>query len=331
MDDPTDPTAETPVEALREALAGSLAPLAAAAELTRRGDLDAARCLAAAAAFATPQEILALGATDDVVVSDALGAGVLSATLAPASREACATALETAGVSPAALAALAEVAEGPKRPPWAHAGRALECALARSALEQRLDADRLRHVAKQLRAGEGGSSRRIAYQRDIARGVVHPVVAAMVDVDFLCGVVAPMDDAAAPALVPIALLAARSAPDALRGKALALIQRRWSAVAAPPLSAAVRASARPKDEPLRAALLATLGALGAAEPLARCAASCAGATRAAALTELARVFARAQAEVPEATLRAALAQAEADPDEAVASLARSLTARLAPC
>ncbi len=87
------------------------------------------------------------------------------------------------------------------------------------------------------------------------------MVAALVDAEFLVGIVAPMYDAVAPTLVPLALLAARSAQEPLRGKALALIQRRWRSAAALPLSCAARTLTRPKDEGLRAALLATLASL----------------------------------------------------------------------
>ena len=90
---------------------------------------------------------------------------------------------------------------------------------------------------------------------------MHPVLAALVDVEFLVGVVAPMDDEVAPALVPLALLVARSAQEPLRTKAMALIQRRWRAAAALPLSCAARSLTRPKDDALRVALLAALASL----------------------------------------------------------------------
>lgn len=324
-DDATSPAAH------RVILVEGSAPLASAAALALLGERFAARCLATAAAFATPPSISALAQVDDPVVSDALAAAALSPTLNPPLREAAAAALERGAVTAAVLAALAEIAEGPKRPPWSHAVKSLDAALARSETSQRQEAERTRHIARQLRAGEGAWQRRIAYQRDIARGAVHPIVAALIDANFLTGIVAPIEDDVAPALIPLALLAARSAQDPLRGKALALIQRRWSALASLPLSAAVRESVRPKDEPLRAAMIATLGTLGAVDALMRCVTACAGATRGAALEELARLWSRAQAELPEALLRASLARAEADADGSVSSLARSLTGRLAAC
>ncbi|MFO0626995.1 MAG: hypothetical protein U0325_15395 [Polyangiales bacterium] len=319
-----DPLAPPTPDALRD----GTAPFVAAAALTRQGDLVAARCLATALAFALPAEVLALAEVVDPVVSDALGAAVLSSPLAPPLREAAATALERGAVTGASLAALAEVAEGPRRPPSSQAGRALELALARSDASQRAEMDRLRHAARQLRAGEGGSSRRIAYQRDIARGAVHPMLAALVDAEFLVGVVAPMDDEVAPVLVPHALLLARGAQEPLRGKAMALIQRRWSPVAALPLSCAARALTRPKDEPLRAALLAALGALGAVDALTRCAVALSGSGRGVALAELSRQLPRALAEVGVEALRAALAAAARDADASVAAQAVALTARL---
>lgn len=324
MNTPSPPTPD----ALRHALRSGVAPFSAAAALARAGDLSAARCLATALAFAHPADVLALGDVSDPVVSDALGAATLSAPLSAPLREAAATALERGAVTGASLAALAEVAEGARRPPWSQAVRALELALARSDAAQRAEMDRLRHAARQLRAGEGGPSRRIAYQRDIARGATHPMLAALVDPEFLVGVVAPMDDDVAAALVPHALLSARSAQEPLRGRALALIQRRWAPVAALPLSCAARALTRPKDDPLRAALVASLGGLGAVDALARCAVALAGSGRAAALAELSRQLPRALAEVPADELRAALDAAATDPDRSVAAQALALTARL---
>lgn len=324
MDAPSPPTPD----ALRRALRGGASPFSAAAALARGGDLAAARCLATALAFALPAEVLALAEVTDPVVSDALAAATLAGSLAAPLREAATTALERGAVTGASLAALAEVAEGPRRPPWAQSVRALELCLARSDAAQRAEMDRLRSAARQLRGGEGGPSRRIGYQRDIARGAVHPMLAALVDADFLVGVVAPIDDEVAPALVPHALTLTRTAQEPLRGKAMALIQRRWAAVAALPLSCAARSLNRPKDDALRAAILASLGALGAVDALTRCVVALAGSGRAVALAELSRQLPRALAEVRAEDLRAALRAAAEDPDAAVAAQAVALTARL---
>jgi hypothetical protein len=324
MNTPSPPTPD----ALRRVLRGGASPFPAAAALARAGDLAAARCLATALAFALPAEVLALAEVSDPVVSDALAAATLAGSLAAPLREAATTALERGAVTGASLAALAEVAEGPHRPPWAQAVRALELCLARSDGPQRAEMERLRHAARQLRVGEGGPSRRIGYQRDIARGAVHPMLAALVDAEFLVGVVAPIDDEVAPALVPHALLLTRTAQEPLRGKAMALIQRRWASVAALPLSCAARALTRPKDDVLRAALLASLGALGAVDALTRCVGALAGSGRAAALAELSRQLPRALTEVPAEDLRAALGAAAMDPDASVSAQAVALTARL---
>ncbi len=147
MDAPSPPTPD----ALRRALRGGASPFSAAAALARGGDLSAARCLATAPAFALPAEALALGEVSDPVVSDALAAATLGGPLAAPLREAATTALERGAVTGASLAALAEVAEGPRRPPWAQSVRALELSLARSDAAQRAEMDRLRNAARQLR------------------------------------------------------------------------------------------------------------------------------------------------------------------------------------
>lgn len=77
------------------------------------------------------------------------------------------------------------------------------------------------------------------------------------------------------------------ATEAQRAKVLALIQRRWGAAAGLAVSCAIRTPGRPKDDPLRVALVASLAAMGAQDALAACAEAGAGAARAAARQELA--------------------------------------------
>lgn len=330
MEDLFEPIADLDaarVERLRVALRTAPSPLDAAAALARRGDPEGARALAFALAFADPSQVPALAGRDDPALSDALAAGVLGAALPNALREACAAALETAAVTPAALAALGEVAEGAKRPPWSHASRALAEAVARSSVASRAEAERLRGMARQVRAGEGGSGRRLSFQREIARGTLHPVVGALLDLDFLAGIVPPVADHVAPTLVPVALVAARAATDAQRPKVLALIQRRWGDVAGLAVSCAVRSPGRPKEDPLRVALVGTLGLMGAHEALAACAAVAVGAARAAAVQELSRAMERGPLDAPEGLVSAALARAATDADPAVASTAERLRAR----
>ncbi len=160
------------------------------------------------------------------------------------------------------------------------------------------------------------------------------MLAALVDADFLVGVVAPIDDEVAPALVPHALLLTRTAQEPLRGKAMALIQRRWAPVAALPLSCAARSLTRPKDDALRAAILASLGALGAVDALTRCVRWRSPGERSGRgpRGDLPRQLPRALAEVPARRPSARpRRRGERDPDRSsVAAQAVALTARVSP-
>lgn len=325
--DPIDDLDAATTERLRQAMRAGPHPLDAAAALARLGDAEGARALAMCVPFAEASQVASLAGSGDAVVSDALAVGVLGAALPSALREACALALESTAPTPAGLAALGEVSDGPKRPPWSHASRALAALTPRSSVAARAEADRLRAVAKQLRAGEGGGGRRLQYQREVARASTHAVLAALLDHEFLAGIVAPIADEVAPTLVPVALAAARAATDAQRAKALALIQRRWGVLAGLAVSCAVRTPGRPKEDALRVALVGVLGGMGAHEALASCAAVCAGAVRGAALQELSRAAERGALEADDALLDAALARVEGDADAALRAAAQRLRAR----
>lgn len=280
-------------------------PLAAAAELTRRGDGRGHRPLVGAAAFATPDELGALAQVEGPSGTDALACVALASWLPPASRLAAVEALGRATVTPRSLAALAELAAAQK--PMPQALKALADVTARAA-GLRDEAERLRTTARQMREGVRGVIHRQEHQRKVAAGETHPVMGLLVgdEGDFLAGLVPPIADGAREALMPALVALLRSPAEARSQRALAVLQRRWREVAAPALSCAARTPAKAKEAAAALAAVKALAAMGAGDDLVAVVAVTAGAVRAAALAELERAIERGATDIDAQLLSQAL-------------------------
>ncbi len=311
-------------EALSARVLYGIAPLCAAAELARRGDRRYARALVGAAAFLDAEDVLVLATLPGG--PDALAGLLLAPGLQAPLRVAAAGALTHAQPTPAALAALAETADGPRRVQGA--GSALTELSLRAGAALQEEAERLRTVGRHVRDRVRGTLRRQELQRAVASASLHPAVAWLAgDVDFLAGLLPPVADAAREPLVPHLLAAARGGDDALRARVAGLLHRRWRDVAGTALACIARTPLKGRDAALGPWMVAALGTMGAVEDLVAVAGAASGVVRAAAVTELARVPGRQRAELDPAVLAAALARASADPDPGVAVALAALAAR----
>lgn len=299
-------------------------PMPAAAALARRGDERAARWLAGAVAFVSPEDLSALARTTHGV--DALAALVPAAWIPLPQRIAAADALADAVATPAAAAALLEVAEGPQRPPLSQCQRAharVDAGLDDARREAR---DRLRGVAKQVRDGVRGTLRRQEFQRAVADGSMHPVVGVLVGDQgaFLAGLLPPIADEAREALLPYLLTVARAPDEAQRQRVFGVLQKRWREAAAPSLSLVARTPWKARESTFAALAARALGAMGAVDELVSVAGSVGGGARAAALDELARLCREVPPEIDAAVWSAAMTRAAGDPTPAVRARAESL-------
>lgn len=303
-------------------------PLAAGAELARRRHPDATSALPAmvgAAAFVSADDLaVLLGAADAGV--DALAVVALASAVPVQTRELAAELLGGASPTVASLAALGELAEGPKRPPRAHAERALPLALGRAEPATREAAAKHRAWAQQVRDGVRGTLYRQEFQRAMARGAAHPVLGLLVGDDggFMAGLLPPVADEARESLLPVLLAVARGGNEALRAKVFGFFQRRWREVAAGSLSALARTPLKAKDAALGVMATRALGAMGAMDELSAVAGAGVGGTRAVALAELAGPLERGAFDGGQARLIAALERSMGDADAAVRARAEAL-------
>lgn len=301
-------------------------PLAAGAELCRRGDARALAALTGAVAYLAPEDLGSLADCGGDAGSSALAAAVLASWLTPAQRVAAAEALGRANVTSASYAALAEIAEGAKKPPWSQAAAALAVVGPKAPTPVRDEMERLRTVARQVRDGVRGVLRRQEFQRAIASGSLHPAVASLVGDggEFLAGLLPPIADAAREPLTPYLLTALRAPADDVRAKILGFLQRRWREVAAAPLGGVARTTFKPRDVGIALAAVRALAALGAHDDLVTVTGAMSGAVRGAALGELAKVAERGALEADGALVNAALTRAVGDPDASVRARAEML-------
>ncbi len=284
-------------------------PLASAAELARRGDLRPLRALVGAAAWVAPEDLAMLVRAGDVGV-DALAAVALAAWLPVNARVAAVEALHTAPVTAASLAALTELASGPRQPPAPQASAALGDVTARASKPLRDEAERLRGVAKQLRDGVRGVIHRQQFQRAVAGAALHPIVGMLTGDDgaFLAGLLPPLVDDAREGLVAPLLTVLRAPGDDARAKVLGFLQRRWRELAALPLSCAARTPSKHKESAASLAAVKALAAMGALDELAAVVGSATGAVKQAAATELTKALPRAGGDVDRALVDAAMAR-----------------------
>lgn len=318
-------------EALTARVFRGLSPLCAAAELVRRGDLRTARVLVGAAAYLDAEDVGVLAVVPGG--SDALAGLLLAPGLAPVVRTSAAAALAGAHPTAAALAALAETSDGPRRVQGAAASLAELTLRADPAVQD--DAERLRSVGRQVRDKVRGTLRRQELQRAVASATLHPVVAWLAgDTDFLAAILPPVADAARETLLPHLLAAARGGDESLRSQVVGLLHRRWRDVAAAPLSCIVRTPWRGRDASLGPLFITALGTLGAVDELVSVVGASVsiggmggmGTVRLTALGELSRVSPKIRGEIDPALFTAALARCQSDPDPAV----QALVATLAP-
>lgn len=302
-------------------------PLAAGAELCRRGDSRALAALTGAAAYLAPEDLSALADCGADAGSSALAAVTLAPWLTPAQRVAAAEALGRASVTAAGYAALAEIAEGAKKPPWSQAAAALAVVGPKATTPVRDEMERLRTVARQVRDGVRGVLRRQEFQRAIASGALHPAVAFLVGDggEFLAGLLPPIADSAREPLTPYLLTAMRAPADEVRAKILGFLQRRWREVAAAPLGCVARTTFKPRDVGIALASVRALAAVGAHDELVAVVGAMSGAVRGAALGELAKVAERGALEADGALVTAALVRAMGDSDASVRARAEAMT------
>lgn len=283
------------------------APLAAAAELVRRGDDRGARALVGAAAFALPEELAVLAGAGPAG-EDALACVALATWLPAPARLAAVEGLGRGAATARGLAALAELAAAQK--PMAQAVKGLAEVTART-VGLREEAERLRATARQMREGVRGVIHRQEHQRKVASGELHPVVGMLVgdEGEFLAGIVPPIADGAREGLVPALVTLLRSPVEARRQRVLAVLQRRWREVAASAVSCAARTPAKAKEATAALAAVKALAGMGAHDDLVAVAAVTAGAVRAAALAELERAVERGATDIDAVLLSRALERA----------------------
>lgn len=280
-------------------------PLAAAAELVRRGDDRGLRALAGAVAFALPEELAALATVPGAVGADALACVALASWLPLPSRQAAAEALARAPATARSYAALAELAAAQK--PMPQAVKALAEVTPRAAAV-RDEAERLRAVAKQMRDGVRGVIHRQEHQRKVAAGELPAALGLLVgdEGEFLAGIVPPIADGAREALLPALVALLRSPVEARRQRALALLQRRWREVAGAAVSCAARTPAKAKEAAAALAAVKALAGMGAHDELVATVAVTSGAVRAAAIAELEKAVERGATDIDARLLSSAL-------------------------
>lgn len=280
-------------------------PLAAAAELVRRGDARGLRALAGAAAFAQPDELSALALAPAPIGPDALACVALASWLPMAVRLAAMEALGHAPASAPSYAALTELNAAQRSIP--QAARAL-AALSPRAVAVRDEGERLRAVARQVRDGVRGVLFRQEQQRKIAVGALHPIVGMLVgdEGDFLAAIVPPIADEAREGLVAPWLALLRSPVEARRERVVALLQRRWREVAALPVSCAARTPAKARELAAALAAVQALAGMGAHDDLVAVVAVTAGAVRTTAVAALERAVERGATDIDAALLAFAL-------------------------
>jgi hypothetical protein len=282
-------------------------PLAAAAELTRRGDPRGLRALVGAAAFAAPEDLAALALAGDAG-AESLAVVSLAQWLPTASRDASVDALARASLTPATFAALAELVDGPKKPPWSRASAVLADMTPRAVGTVRDEAAKLRSIARQMREGARGVIHRQECQRKVASGALHPVAAMLIGDDgaFLAGLLPPIADAAREGLVAPLVTLLRAPSDERRTQVLGFLQRRWKELAAPALSCVARTALKHKESGATLAATRALSAMGALDELAAVVASTAGPVQLLARTELTRALQKPVTEYDRALVDAAL-------------------------
>lgn len=283
-------------------------PLAAAAELTRRGDPRALRALLGAVAFAAPEDLSALSGPGGAAGADALACVALAQWLPAPSRDAAVDALARATLTPAAFAAVSELVEGPKKPPWSRASAALADMTPRAVGAVRDEATKLRTFARHMREGTRGVIQRQEAQRKIASGALHPVVGMLMGDDgaLLAGLLPPIADAAREGLVAPLVTLLRAPSDERRAQVLGFLQRRWRELAAPALSCVARTPLKHKESGATLAAARALVAMGAIDELAAVAASGSGAAQQLCVAELTKALQREGVEFDRALAEAAL-------------------------
>lgn len=299
------------------------APTCAAARLAELGDRRVETLLVGLAAYLDPPDIPAL-----IVLraADALAAALAAPWVPRPIRTASADALTHLAPTPAALCALAEVGDQESRSPLRTHALAAYDALAPLADEPtKLAADHLRARVKLVRSWTG--VRRQELQREVATGLLHPVVGLLGgDPTFLATLVPPIVDAARASLVPCLLANARADEPNARSKTFALFHSaRWRDVAREPLSALARfVKFRGRDESLPELAVAALAAMGATREVLYAVVSGSPSARDAALGVLERIGTRVVAEVGHELLEAGAERLERKGDAGAAKRLRAL-------
>jgi hypothetical protein len=286
-------------------------PLAAAAELARRGDLRGLEALTGAAAFAAPEDLAVIALAGGAVGADALACVALAPWLAAPSRVAAVEALGRATLTAASYAAVSVAAERAPKPIGPLAATVLADMATRAAGPLRDEQKQLLSVARQVQEGVRGVIHRQELQRRVARGALHPIVGMLTgdDGEFLAGTLPPIDDGAREGLIAPLVTLLRAPNDARRAQVLGLLQRRWREVAAPALSCVARTPLKHKESAVTLAAVRALAAMGALDELAAVVGSGGGPVRAAALAELTKALARGATDVDRALVDAAMRRA----------------------
>ncbi|MBL8604762.1 MAG: hypothetical protein JNK72_22740 [Myxococcales bacterium] len=302
-------------------------PLGAAAVLASRGHAEAARVAAGGAVFLGHDALASLPAAGPMG-AEGLLAVVTAPWLSPNARVAAAEALGLCEPTSAMVAALSQLSEGPKKPPYAQCLKALQGLAARVPDAQFQEAERLKSWARQVREGVKGLLRRQEVQRMVAAGELHPVVGLLVGDEgaFLAGLLPPVADGAREGLTPSLVAVLRSPAETERNRVLAMFQRRWRDPGARVFGALARTPHKGREAGLGQGLVKALGVMGAVDELAAVLGAMGGPLRAGALGELERLGARGLVEADPAVLGAALGRAQDDPDPGVAARARALSA-----
>jgi hypothetical protein len=313
-------------ERLYDRLVRGEQPLAAAAELARRGDLRAHRAMVGCAAFLTPEEVPVLALCGDAG-ADALAFVALATWLPLPLRVAAVSSMGTASPTAAVFAALQELSQGAQRPPQAQAVSALADVSARVSNAAREECTRLRDVARQVREGHGSVIRRQGFQREVAAGTLHPLVGVLLvdEGEFLAGMLPPIADGAREALVTPLLGVLRGTHEDRRQRCLGFLQRRWRDVAVAALSCAARTVSKQREGALAA--VRALAAMGAHDDLVYAVGSTSGAVRMSALNELLKVVER-NGEYDRDMAEHGLVRAQTDHDAGVRKRATEVSAKL---
>ena len=298
------------------------APLCAAAELVRRGDPRCLPTLVGAAGFLDADDLPVLAECS--AGTDALAAVLLAPWLALPARNAAADSLARAPLTAAGYAALVEITEGNRKPPWSKASSAMAVVKSKISVAIGVKLGDLRGDIRVLQDKDRPWGRQEVL-RAIATGATHPVVVALAgDPEMLAGLTPPIADEARETLLPYLLVLARAGNEAVRTKAFSFFHRRWRDGAARALSCIARTPAKARDASLAPAAVRALGTMGALDELTIVLGATPGPVRAAALTELERAGTKLRAEVAPDLLDAACSRAARDPDSAVRERVKKL-------